>query len=418
MDSRLKIIRVLVSLYSVKAFMYNSLGLKGRCNMIAYLDNSSTTKPYHEVIEVMVEAMQNQYGNPSALHKMGIAAENEIKFTKKQILKQLSSPDGEVIFTSGGTESNNLAILGTARRTAKRLNHIITSKTEHKSVLEACKALEDEGFNITWIDVDKQGYVDVKRVIEAITPQTALISLMLVNNETGIVQPVEQLAKHLKQLKTPPVLHVDAVQGFGKMRIDVKRLGADLLTISGHKIGGPKGIGALYIRKGLHLKPIIYGGGQQLDIRPGTENTYGIVGLGKAVEITFNHLEADCKRISDLRDALRQQIEASLPEIVINTPVDQVTAPHILHISFPDIRGEVLLHELESRGVFVSIGSSCNSKSKKYSHVLEAMKLTTSLKEGAVRFSLGAFTTEEEIEYAAKTVIEAYQSLRAIIKGR
>lgn len=386
--------------------------------MIAYLDNSSTTKPHQDVINAMVEAMSIQYGNPSALHKLGIAAEQEIKQTKKKILQQLNGGDGEVVFTSGGTEANNLAILGTARRTAKRLNHIITSKTEHKSVLEAFKALEKEGFDITWINVDRSGYVNPQDVISAITPQTALISLMLVNNETGVVQPVEVISKALKQLKTPPLLHVDAVQAFGKLRIDVKRLGIDLLTISGHKINGPKGIGALYIRKGVHLQPLIYGGGQQMDIRPGTENTYGIVGLGKAVDITFRDFQDSIDRMVGLRDHLRLGLQTALPEVVVNTPSGASTAPHILHVSFPDIRGEVLLHELESQGVFVSIGSSCNSKSKKYSHVLEAMKLSPVLKEGAVRFSLGMETTAEEVDYAIKTVVDAYTSLKAIIRGR
>lgn len=386
--------------------------------MIAYLDNSSTTKPHQDVINAMVEAMSIQYGNPSALHKLGIAAEQEIKQTKKKILQQLNGGDGEVVFTSGGTEANNLAILGTARRTAKRLNHIITSKTEHKSVLEAFKALEKEGFDITWINVDRTGYVNPQDVISAITPQTALISLMLVNNETGVAQPVEVISKALKQLKTPPLLHVDAVQAFGKLRIDVKRLGIDLLTISGHKINGPKGIGALYIRKGVHLQPLFYGGGQQMDIRPGTENTYGIVGLGKAVDITFRDFQDSIDRMARLRDHLRLGLQTALPEVVVNTPSGASTAPHILHVSFPDIRGEVLLHELESQGVFVSIGSSCNSKSKKYSHVLEAMKLSPVLKEGAVRFSLGMETTAEEVDYAIKTVVDAYTSLKAIIRGR
>lgn len=386
--------------------------------MIAYLDNSSTTKPHQDVINAMVEAMSIQYGNPSALHKLGIAAEQEIKQTKKKILQKLGSSDGEVIFTSGGTEANNLAILGTARRTAKRLNHIITSKTEHKSVLEACKALEKEGFQITWINVDREGYVNPQDIMEAITPQTALISLMLVNNETGVVQPIEALSKALKQLKSAPLLHVDAVQGFGKVRIDVKKMGIDLLTLSGHKINGPKGIGALYIKKGTHLQPLLFGGGQQLDIRPGTENTYGIVGLGKAVDLTFEGYQEAVERMAHLRELLRNGLMEALPEVVINTPPTNQIAPHILHVSFPDIRGEVLLHELESQGVFVSIGSSCNSKSKKYSHVLEAMKLTTPLKEGAVRFSIGIDTTEDEIQYALKTVVNAYTSLKAIIRGR
>jgi cysteine desulfurase len=383
-----------------------------------YLDNSSTTKPYEEVIEVMMEAMKNRYGNPSALHKMGIEVELQIKSCKKTILKVLNNPEGEIIFTSGGTEANNLAILGAARRLGKRKNHIITSKTEHKSVLEAFKVLEAEGFKITWLSVDQNGSIDFQELMSAITDQTALISLMWVNNETGIIQPIEEIAKALKQIKAPPLFHVDAVQGFGKVRIDLKRLGIDLLTASAHKIHGPKGIGFLYIKKGVQVSPQIYGGGQQNGIRPGTENTYGIAGFEKAVQKTFEDFEASNERMAHLRDQLRDAILLEIPNVGLNTSKECLNAPHILHMSFPDIRGEVLLHALETDGIYVSIGSACNSKVKKYSHVLEAMKLSTSHKEGAVRFSLSAETTIEEIDYAAKAIVKNYKQLYEIIKGR
>jgi cysteine desulfurase len=383
-----------------------------------YLDNSATTKPYEEVVEVMSAAMRNRYGNPSALHKMGIEAENDIKSCKKAILKTLNNPDGEIIFTSGGTESNNLAILGTARRLNKRKDHIITSKTEHKSVLEAFKTLEEEGYSVTWLSVDDKGLVDPIAVINAVTEQTALISLMMVNNETGIIQPVEQIAKELKKLKNPPIFHVDAVQAYGKVKIDLKRTGIDLLTGSGHKIHGPKGIGFLYIRKGIQLKPLIFGGGQQLDIRPGTENTFGIIGLEAAVLKTFEDFVVKNESMGQLRDFLRTEIQRLVPEVITNTPIDADVAPHILHLSFPDIRGEVLLHALETDGVYVAIGSACNSKIKKYSHVLEAMRLSTSHKEGAVRFSLSSETSKSDIDYAVEKIVKNYKLLHNIIKGR
>lgn len=386
--------------------------------MIAYLDNSATTKSFEEVIEIMSDSMRHRYGNPSSLHKMGVVAEQEIKACKKTILRNLGNPDGEVIFTSGGTESNNLAILGAGRWLSKRKKQIITSKTEHKSVLEAFKCLENEGYEVVYLPVDGFGAIRVEQVLEAITEQTALVSLMYVNNETGIIQPVEALAKALKKLKNPPLLHVDAVQAFGKIRVDAKKLGIDLLSGSGHKIHGPKGIGFLYIKKGVQLKPLVYGGGQQLDIRPGTENTYGIIGLEKATTLIFENFDIKMKNMEMRRDRLRDGILASVSEAVVNTPLDMPTAPHILHMSFPDIRGEVLLHALETSGVYVSIGSACNSKVKKYSHVLEAMHKSTALKEGAVRFSLSVETTDEEIEYAIVQVVQQYQSLHEIIKGK
>lgn len=386
--------------------------------MNVYLDNSSTTKPYEEVIEAMMEAMKNRYGNPSALHKMGIEVELQIKSCKKTILKVLNNPEGDIIFTSGGTEANNLAILGATRRLGKRKNHIITSKTEHKSVLESFKVLEAEGFKVTWLSVDQNGSIDIQELMKAVTDQTALISLMMVNNETGIMQPIEEVAKALKQIKMPPLLHVDAVQGFGKVRIDLKRLGIDLLTASAHKIHGPKGNGFLYVKKGVQLIPQIYGGGQQNGIRPGTENTYAIAGFEKAVQKTFEDFEVTNERIGHLRDRLRDAILLEIPNVGLNTSKMSLNAPHILHMSFPDIRGEVLLHALETDGIYVSIGSACNSKVKKYSHVLEAMKLSTSHKEGAVRFSLSTETTEEEIDYAAKSIVKNYKQLYEIIKGR
>lgn len=386
--------------------------------MIAYLDNSATTKPFEEVIELISDGMRHRYGNPSSLHKMGVVAEQEIKSCKKTILKNLGNPDGEVIFTSGGTESNNLAILGASRWLFKRKKQIITSQTEHKSVLEAYKCLENEGFEVIYLPVDEFGLVQIEQILSAITEKTALISLMCVNNETGVIQPIEGLAKALKKLKQPPLLHVDGVQAFGKIRVDVKKLGIDLFSGSGHKIHGPKGIGFLYVAKGVQLKPLIYGGGQQLDIRPGTENTYGIMGLEKATQLIFDDFESKMTAMDQLKNRLREGIAQAIPEAVFNTPKDTSTAPHILHVSFPDIRGEVLLHALETQGIYVSIGSACNSKVKKYSHVLEAMGKSTSLKEGAVRFSLSVETSSEEIEYAIETVSKEYQSLREIIKGK
>ena len=386
--------------------------------MNAYLDNSATTRPYDEVIEAMAEAMKNRFGNPSALHKMGVEAENDIKACKKVLLKSLGNPEGDVLFTSGGTESNNLAILGTARRLMKRKPHIVTSMTEHKSVLESFKALESEGCRVTYLPVDANGLVSAEAVLAAVSDETALVSLMWVNNETGIIQPIEAVSKGLKKLKNPPIFHVDAVQAYGKLKIDLKRINIDLLTGSGHKIHGPKGIGFLYFRKGVQLKPLVYGGGQQMDLRPGTEIPLALLACSVAIEKTFEDFDAKALHMATLREKLREGIMTALPMVSANTPVDFPIAPHVLHLSFPDIRGEVLLHALETEGIYVSIGSACNSKVKKYSHVLEAMKLSTSHKEGAVRFSLSTASTEEEIQYAIEQVKRHYTLLHDIIKGR
>lgn len=384
--------------------------------MHAYLDNSATTKPYDEVIDYMSEMMKFHYGNPSSMHRIGVDAELKIKQIKQSILKSLHVTDGEILFTSGGTEANNLAILGTAGIIQKRRPEVITIVTEHKSVLAPMKVLEERGHTVTYVSVDARGRVDVESVLAAITPRTGLISMMMVNNETGTIQPIEALCKALKKLKEPPVLHVDAVQAYGKMPIELKRLGIDLLTASGHKIHGPKGIGFLYVKKGVRLNPIIFGGGQQHDIRPGTENTYGIYGLSKAVDLQFSDLKGRMAYMNGLKARFMDRMAQAVPEAVCHSVLED--APHIVNMSFPGIRGEVLLHQLESQGVFVSTGSACNSKNKQYSHVLQAMGLTQPQMESAIRFSFSVMNTESEIDYAVEQVKGAYESLYAIIKGR
>lgn len=384
--------------------------------MHAYLDNSATTRPFDEVIEYMQEMMRFHYGNPSSMHRVGIDAEIRIKEIRKQIMKSLKAPEGEVVFTSGGTEANNLAIFGSTSLLKKRKPHIVCVSTEHKSVLAPIKELEASGHTVTYLEVDAFGKVDPKAVMDAVTEQTGLVSMMYINNETGALQPVELVGKALKKLKEPPVFHVDAVQAYGKITVDVNRACIDLLSASGHKIHGPKGIGFLFLKKGIRLKPQIFGGGQQNDLRPGTENTYAIYGLSKAIELNFEKLAENELYLRALKMKFMSMIKDQIPNCIVHSELND--APHIVNVSFPGIRGEVLLHSLESVGVFVSTGSACNSKNKLYSHVLTAMGLSHALMESAIRFSFSIMNTEEEVEYAVTQVKTHYESLYQIIKGR
>jgi len=383
-----------------------------------YLDNSATTSAHPRVVEAVVDALTNNYGNPSSMHSMGIQAEKLLKNSRRFVAKALGGSEKEVFFTSGGTESNNLAIFGTAQAYRKTGNHIITTEVEHPSVLNACKQLETEGFEVTYIKPNQLGYVSKEDVLATIRPDTILLSIMHVNNETGAIQPVAEIAKALKKLKKKPVFHVDGVQAIGKLRVSVKRLGVDLYSISGHKIHGPKGTGALFIKDGSKITPRQVGGAQEKSIRPGTENVPGLCGLGVAAELVQVDLNADIEKLQHLRNAFWRKIESELTDLKMNSGFGDDFGPHILNISFVGMRGEVLLHALESKGIYVSTGSACASKNKSYSHVLTAMGMTEPEMEGAIRFSFNAEQNVKEVECAAEVVCESVKALSKIIKGR
>lgn len=383
--------------------------------MDIYLDNSATTKPYKEVIDKMVYALSTDYANPSSLHRKGIEVEKNIKNIRQSIARTLGAKDKEIYFTSGGTEANNAIIRGVANLHKKRKNHIISTVIEHPSVLNTLKDLEEDGFEVTYLPVDTTGKIDIEAFKQAIKPSTCLVSIMHVNNEVGSIQPIQEIGKYLKSLNDKVYLHIDAVQSYSKINFKPSRYNIDFMSVSGHKFHGPKGIGFMYIKENNRLKPILTGGGQEIGIRSGTENTPGIYGLGEAVSIINKDLNSTIDKINSLKNLLKDEIERNIDDIKINSPEDGVC--HILNVSFRGVKGEVLLHYLEQKGIYVSTGSACSSK-KKGSHVLNEMNLTPVEIEGAIRFSLSDLNTEEEIKSVIPVLVESVNDLRMIMKRR
>jgi cysteine desulfurase len=351
------------------------------------------------------------YGNPSSMHHMGVEVEKLIKEAKKIIAKGIKCTPEELIFTSGGTESNNLAIQGYLKQSRKK--HIITTCVEHPSVLSVFQNYEEQGYEVTYLKVDNQGHINLKDLEASLKKETALVSVMYVNNEIGTIQDLSAISKIIKK-HSNAVFHVDAVQALGKVECHVKKHGVDMMTVSSHKLHGPMGVGALYIKKGIKISPLFIGGGQQKTIRPGTENAPGVVGFSIACLDAFEHLKENQLHLYELRDYFISKV-LEIPQAKLNGQSD---APHIVNISFPNMRGEVLLHVLESKGIYVSTGSACASKNKSYSHVLEAIGLDEKHMEGAIRFSFSKYTTKEELDYAIETLKTSIEDLDAIIKGR
>lgn len=379
-----------------------------------YLDHAATTPGLPPVAEAMAQAMLAVYGNPSSLHRKGIEAEAILKKTRERIAASMRVSPAEIVFTSGGTEGNALAIRGAAQARQRRGRHIITSAIEHSSVLNICRALEEEGYTVTYLSVDDQGRVDPDRAAAVVTERTTLMSVMLVNNEIGTIQPVARIIDAVRRRKSDVLVHVDAVQAFGKIPVLPRELGADYVTISGHKIHGPKGIGALYRRKGAPLAPLFGQGSQEEGVRPGTENVPGIAGLGAALAALGEDDDFRRARLYHLRRRLIDgllQIEGAR----LNGPKDEDAAPHIANFSFPGIRGEVLLHALEERGVYVSTGSACTSRKPEPSHVLKALGLPKEALESSIRVSLSWMTTEEEIDRAVAAFHETVSTLRLML---
>ncbi|MGI6604802.1 MAG: cysteine desulfurase family protein [bacterium] len=383
-----------------------------------YLDNSATTKVRQEVVAAMVEAFQKNYGNPSSAHRRGQAAEQELKKARAAVAQVLAAGPEEICFTSGGTESNNLAIFGLARARVRQGRHLITTQAEHPSVLEAFRRLEREGFNVTYLPVDEEGMVVLHELERALSPETILVSTMHVNNEMGAVAPLEAIKAILDSAKPRPAWHIDAVQGFARLPLVPHRLGVDLVSLSGHKLQGPKGVGALFVRRGLRLEAQLVGGGQEAGLRSGTENVPGIIGLGVAARLMWaQHTEA-MAHMGKLKSRLRERVQAEIPDTYANGPQDERGAAHILNLSFLGIRGEVLLHALEEKGVYVSTGSACSAHGASVSHVLEAMNLAPSRCEGALRFSFVPTNTEEEIDYTVECLKEIVPELRLYTRRR
>lgn len=381
--------------------------------MEAYLDNAATTRVFESVKNIMVETLSVDYGNPSSMHTKGIEAERYIKDAKDIISKNLKVDSKEIIFTSGGTESNNMAIIGTAYANRRSGNHIITTRIEHPSVHNPLLFLEDNGFRATYVPVDKNGKILLEELLDAVTEDTILVSIMYVNNEIGSVQSISEISKRLKVKNPNLLIHVDGIQAYGKYNIYPKREGIDLLSISGHKIHGPKGSGILYVRDKVKIKPILFGGGQQKGMRSGTENVPAIAGIGQAVKEIYKDHDQKRAMLYSLKKAFIERV-TQLEGVTINGMgvTLEETAPHIVSVSFEGIRSEVLLHALADKKVYVSSGSACASNHPQLSGTLKAIGVREDLLDSTIRFSFSVQTTMEEIEYAVSMLQELVPTLK------
>ena len=381
-----------------------------------YIDNSATTKQYPQVTETMTKYMEEYFGNPSSMYQLGLDSEKAVKHARKQVEEAMGAGNGTLIFTSGGTEADNTAIFGAARALRRRGNRIITSAVEHPAVLECCKRLEQDGYDVVYVGVDDKCRLDLEQLEDAIDENTILVSLMQVNNEAGTIMPVDAVKDLMKKKNAPGWFHCDAVQSFGKLQVPES---ADLISVSSHKIHGPKGAGALFVRKGIHLPALIEGGGQEHGNRSGTENVPAITGFGTAAEISAKDRDEERQRVSVMRRALLKGLKDNLEDLKINSVEEDGVASgqccsSILNISFLGTRGEVLLHTLEQDGIYVSTGSACSSNKKGQSHVLGAMGLKDKEIEGALRFSFGRFNEIDEMEVVVDKVTAAVKRFRRL----
>lgn len=384
--------------------------------MEIYLDNSATTRVFPEVADLMKKIMCEDYGNPSSLHRKGISAENQVRYAKETMAKLLKVQEKEIYFTSGGTEADNLAIIGCALANQRRGKHLITTRIEHPAVLQTMQHLEELGFSVTYLPVDGSGRIRLGDLEQAIGPDTILVSIMHTNNEIGSLQPIEEAGRLLKQINPQILFHVDAVQGFGKARIHPKKMNIDLLSISSHKVHGPKGVGVLYVGERVKIQPIAFGGGQQMGLRSGTENVPGYVGMARACEMLYEHFEEDRIRLQELKRYFIQGL-LKMEDVQINGLVDgdvsgEGTATHIVSASFLGVRSEVLLHTLEDAGVYVSAGSACSSHKPQPSATLKAVGVDKAVLESTIRFSFSVFTTREEIDYTLQVLYDKIPMLR------
>lgn len=376
-----------------------------------YFDNAATTRALPEAVEKMAHMLCEEYGNPASVSAMGLAVEKEIKKAAESIARGIHCNPDEVFFTSGGTEGDNWAIYGTAEGYKRQGRHFITTQIEHPAVKNPMKKLEEEGAEVTWLGVDRQGHISLAELEAAIRPDTVLVSVILVNNETGTVQDAAAIGKLIKEKNPRMLFHLDAVQAFGKYPIDVEKMKVDLLTMSGHKIHAPKGTGMLYMRKGLKVKPLMLGGGQQRGQRPGTENGPGAAALGIAADAAFSSLKESIEAVRGIKKILLDGILA-MPDTQLNGDGLDAASPYVLNVTFKGLRSEVLLHALESKGIVVSAGSACDSKKKVGSPVLTAMGLPFAEIEGAVRFSFCRHNTADEARECLRVLEELVPFLR------
>ena len=384
--------------------------------MEVYLDNSATTRVFPEVAELMTKIMCVDYGNPSSLHRKGMEAEQYLTYAKQTFAKLLKVDEKEIYFTSGGTESDNIAIMGCAMANNRRGKHLITTQVEHPAVLNTMRHMESIGYRVTYLPVNAYGQVSLEELQRQMRQDTILVSIMHTNNEVGALQPVEEAGALIKRMNPNTLFHVDAVQGFGKAKIYPKRMNIDLMSASGHKIHSPKGIGLLYIGDKVKIQPIVHGGGQQRNLRSGTDNVSGAAGMAKAAELLFAHYDEDVKRLYECKRYFMQEIR-QLEGVQVNGLLPgkadgEGTAPHIVSVSFKGVRSEVLLHALEEDNIYVSAGSACAARKPQPSQTLKAMGIDRSLLESTIRFSFSVYTTREEIDYTLRALYDKIPMLR------
>ena len=379
--------------------------------MEVYLDNSATTRCYDQVGDLVRTIMCKDYGNPSSLHLKGIQAERHLKIATRDIGNILKVNEKEIIYTSGGTESNNLAVIGGAVANKRAGNHIITTEIEHPAVTNSMKHLEEEGFEVTYLPVDRNGIVCLQKLEDSLRADTILVSVTHVNNEIGSIQPLESMGEIIKKHNQKTLFHSDGVQGYGKIIIYPKRIGLDMYSASGHKIHGPKGVGFLYKKEGVKIVPITFGGNQQKGLRSGTDNVPGVAGMALASKIIYQDIEEKQKRLAKLKCRFLDGL-ANMEDVHIKVG----GVPHIISVAFKGIRSEVLLHALEEKGIYISAGSACSSYSKKASNTLIAIGIPKDLQESTVRFSMSEFTTKEEIDYTLESLYQVVPVLRRFVR--
>ena len=380
---------------------------------IAYLDNAATTRCDPRVAEAVERFLLEEYGNPSSVHPLGVRAARALREARETLARLLDADPSGIVFTSGGTEANNLAVLGFARALRSRGKHLVVSAIEHPSVLGAARALEGEGFETTVVPVDRAGRVDPARIASALRAETVFVAVMLANNEIGTVEPVAEIARAVRAGAPRAAFHVDAVQAFGKIPVSIRAIGADSISLAAHKIHGPKGVGALVLASGRKPAALLFGGGQEANLRSGTENLPGIVGFALAASLAVEALETEAPRVRGLREKLARGLAVALPDLVRNGDPER-SVPTILSAVFPGVPGEVLLHHLEARGVYVSTGAACHAKQADSSHVLLACGLPEEVVRSTIRFSLGRFTTEGDVSRAIGAVPALVAELRAL----
>lgn len=380
-----------------------------------YLDNCSTTLPRGEVIKIMAASFSEDFGNPSSLHKLGLNSEKKIKQTRDIIANFLNVKREEIYFTSGGTESNNIAIQSILNKMKNRGNHIITTKIEHPSVLNTIKYYESQGYEVTYLDVDRFGMISLEEFEKSLKKDTILVSIMHVNNEIGTIEPIDRIKGILNRKKSNALFHVDGIQGYGKVPIFIKKYGIDIYSFSSHKIYGPKGVGGLFIDSKNKLDPIVFGGNQEKGLRSGTENVSGIIGFGEATKIMSENFQSERENAKILKEYLVKNLNGSIQDIDINTSLNKNSSPYILNISFHNVRGEVLLHYLEKQEIYVSTTSACSSKVKDKSYVLKSIGLNDIQIEGAIRICFSHETKIEDLDYTTQVLKQSVDEIRRIM---